>query len=60
MSDMFFYFADFEYRDSIIELKYVHQFQHLLFGLGLDSEFKLDMPSWCDGKYCTKINRQDK
>lgn len=60
MSDMFFYFADFEYRDSIIELKYVHQLQHLLFGLGLDSEFKLDMPSWCDGKYCTKINRQDK
>lgn len=60
MSDMFFYFADFEYRDSIIELKYIHQLQHLLFGLGLDSEFELDMPSWRDGKYCTKINRQDK
>lgn len=44
MFDRFFYFADFDYRDSIIELKYVHQLQHLLFGLGLDSKFELDRP----------------
>lgn len=41
ISGRFFYFAYFIYHENIMELKYVHQLQHLLFGLGLDSNFDL-------------------
>lgn len=41
-------FSPFLYREEISEkpIQYVHQLQHLLFGLGLDSNFKLeDIPN---------------
>lgn len=41
-------FSPFLYREEISEkpIQYVHQLQHLLFGLGLDSDFKLeDIPN---------------
>lgn len=37
----FFFFSDFDYRSSEILLKYVHQFQHLLFGFGLNSDMEV-------------------
>lgn len=41
-------FSPFLYREEISEkpIQYVHQLQHLLFGLGLDSNFELkDIPN---------------
>ena len=37
----FFFFSDFDYRSGEILLKYVHQFQHLLFGFGLNSDMEV-------------------
>lgn len=37
-----FWFDDFDYSSSIcVELPYVHRLQHLLFGLGLNSEMEV-------------------
>lgn len=37
-----FWFDDFDYSSSIcVELPYVHSLQHLLFGLGLNSEMEV-------------------
>ena len=37
-----FWFDDFDYSSSIcVELSYVHSLQHLLFGLGLNSEMEV-------------------
>jgi len=37
-----FWFDDFDYSSSIfVDLPYVHSFQHLLFGLGINSEMEV-------------------
>lgn len=37
-----FWFDDFDYSSSIcVELPYIHSLQHLLFGLGLNSEMEV-------------------
>lgn len=37
-----FWFDDFDYSSGIcVELPYIHSLQHLLFGLGLNSEMKV-------------------
>lgn len=42
LKDGKFWFDDFDYSSSIcVELPYVHSLQHLLFGLGLNSEMEV-------------------